>query len=580
MPRGSRKAEAELGARSRKLDGDLRKAERSWRRFGQRASRDLKQRFTNIARSIGRSLTIAGGAAFALEGRQVLKFEDTLNRLQIQAGATGPQIATVKREIDELSASTGISRNALLGGVEALVNLKGAAGFSTKQLEVLARAQLATGASMEDLAGLAFALDNSMKLKSPEELEKGLSAIIQAGKDGAVPLNQMSVLLQQISADFAKVNGVGVQGAADLAAAMQIARRGFGSAEQSATGLQSLMTALAKNADRLRKSGVQVFDTDPATGVKRFRDLEGIIVDIQSSKLIKDPSKMIKALGRVEAQKAFDALSNNLDAFRDMAAAARESDAVQTDSAKRRQSDAFKIQKAFNDIRLAIASAFTPERIALFVKSMEKIAGFVGTLVDRLPTLVTAWAALKVSPFLGGMLDIARAGGAAKVLDPGASVGKLQFKSQGLLALAALSGIAISEILEAAGDNAIADATQRADFAVFRDLAGGGDTGAFVATDAARSGIAKNGKYSFAAAQKQALGGGVLGDAATQREGLLGDVAFGLAGGNERGVSGRALQILASSIIASKKQEQIKIVVELDDGLRERKAERQSARTP
>jgi hypothetical protein len=152
----------------------------------------------------------------------------------------------------------------------------------------------------------------------------------------------------------------------------------------------------------------------------RFRALRDILDSFDKSKIVKDPRKLARAFGRVEAVKAFMAIRENRDAFEDLATAARDSDAVQADAAKRRESDAFRIQRALNDVKLSIARAFTPERIEKVAKALELMARGIEILVDNLPTVAAILAGLKLSPALNQLIG---AGGLGGVLGGGGAAG-------------------------------------------------------------------------------------------------------------------------------------------------------------
>lgn len=401
MPRGAREAKARLGVDDRRLDPGLRKARNKWRRFGRGIRRDVLRSLRGVHRDMTNLVGAGAVAGFAVVGRQVLRFEDQMSRLQIQAGTTNQEMAAFRSTVDGLSRSTGISRDELLDGAVALVDLQGAAGFSADQLKVLARANLATGTSMRDLAGLTFALGNAFNIADPNDLERGLSGIVTAGKEGAVPLNQMAQVLQRVAVTFKEVGGEGTAGAADMAAAIQILRRGFGTAEEAGTGLEALVGGLAKKAPELKKLGVDVFNT-----AGEFNDLRVILDQFAAAGL--SAEELFGGLGRKETVKALLTLLENrrsrevdgktLKGFEEIATAARDSNAVQEDADKRRQSRAHKLQLAFNRMKLAIADAFTPQRIEKFVGLVEKLADLIELVADNLGLSAAAWAAFKVTP--------------------------------------------------------------------------------------------------------------------------------------------------------------------------------------
>lgn len=456
-----RVASAAIVADPRKLDGGLKRAEGRFKKFG----KNIK---TSIGRSIKRGfsgLSTLGGFAtaggLAIVGRQVLEFENTLNRLQIQSGKSNVETAQLRNQINKMARDTGIAREQILAGANAIINLEGSAGLSAKKLQVLADANLATGTSMEALAGLSFSLANSFELVDPAQLEKGLSAIITAGKEGAIPLNEMTLVLQQVSASFKEIGGTGVQGASDMAASLQVLRRGFGTASEAGTGLQAMITGLTKKSKQLKKKGIEVFDKNGA-----FRGIRPILDDFEKADLTF--KELVDTIGRIEGAKAIKtmlefrrtkidpATGKQLIGFEELSKAAAKSNAIQEDAAKRRKSDAFKIQKAFNDVKLAFAEAFTPERIKTFVKVVQKLADLLKWMVDNPLKSLGILFAMKFGPGAlgsilsgGGLLGkLAGGGGVSGAAGAAGGKGLGLLGKGGLVAGAGAAGFALGTFVD------------------------------------------------------------------------------------------------------------------------------------
>lgn len=417
---GSVVAAALIRADNRKLKGDLAKSKSLFHRTFGGISKGIKGSLGGALGMVG-----AGGAAlgFAAIGKQVLDFEDALNRIAIQAGMTTAETEALRQNMIRLSKETGISRSEIVGAATSLINLTGDIEFTKGSLEVLAKANLATGASMEELAGLAFSLQKSFKLVDANSLMTGLSAIVTAGKQGAIPLGEMSLILQQLSASFSSLGGQGVDGISNLAAALQVLRPAFGSASEAGTGLQNMMTAFKKKSDKLEKNGIKIFESD-GNGGKKFRELNEILDDIAASDLMKNPDLLVKVLGTVEAEKAMVAWTKGREQYELLAGAARKSNAVQVDSDKRRESAAFRMQKAVNDAKEAVADAFTPERIKTFVTVLEKAANVLKFMIDHAKAFVAVWATFKLASLVSGFAAMA-ASQAAQAASAQAGVGHL-----------------------------------------------------------------------------------------------------------------------------------------------------------
>lgn len=394
-------AEAAIRTDNRKLRGDLAKAARM---FG----RTFKGISSGIRSQLGGALSlggIAGGVGVAAIGRQVLQFEEGLTRLGIQANKSGKGLAQIRTDILDLSRSTGQSRESLLEAATSLVNLQGASGLTTEKMKVLAKANDATGATMADLAGLTLALDKSFGITNAEDLQTGLGAIVQAGKEGAIPLNEMAMVLQQVGGEFANVTKTGQAGAIELAAALQVLRsRGFASAAEAGTGLASIIGELGKGkvARGLAKNGIKVFDDSG-----KQRQLFDILREIQakgfSDKQISD------IFGRKEAKRALRAFGKEgIDQFDALTgSAAKAGEVIEKDAATFRKSVAGRLRIATNALKENIADAFTPERIERFIGAMGKIADLAGVVADNIEAVAAAFVGIKIASFAGHMAGVA-----------------------------------------------------------------------------------------------------------------------------------------------------------------------------
>src|SRR3990172_11279060 len=141
-----------------------------------------------------------------------------------------------------------------------------------------------------------------------------------------------------------------------MGAMLQVMRRGFGSSSEAATGLQALMTAVAKNAKKLRGAGIEIFDTGPG-GVERMRELDDIVFAL-IEKTKGNPLLLQKLLGRQEAVAAvLPLMAAGRAEFDKMAAAGADSNEVAKDFATYMDSAAGKtaeagaaIKKTFSDL--------------------------------------------------------------------------------------------------------------------------------------------------------------------------------------------------------------------------------------
>jgi TP901 family phage tail tape measure protein len=330
---------------------------------------------TNAARRVGGAMVDAG--------RDALNFNEQLTRLDIASKGSMGSMDQVQKQIFKVSKATGVAKEELLKGTAQFIALTGEGKAASESMKTFARVAVASGASMDDITTSAAALMQNMQI-DPKDFEKAFSILIAGGKAGAIELKDVAGLMSEIaplSERFAGGGGLG--GLANLNAALQLTRRGAGSASQAATQLSSLMSAIVKNAAKLEKAKIQVFTKDE-NGVKRMRSFSAIMKDLGESKLAKDPTLLIDALGRKEAEAATIQLTKNRDAWDELAAGTMDANDVAEDYDKFQKSSAAKVKKAWNNVKVAVAEAFTPERVEAMSKALETALGFASDLVGAI----------------------------------------------------------------------------------------------------------------------------------------------------------------------------------------------------
>ncbi len=356
--------------------------------LGTRALRGAKSQISGLASVLGLGVTGGLAAGFGFAFKNALDFEKSLTDIDIASKGAMGKLDDVRQQMLATSKSTGVAKEDLLSAASSFVALTGDGKAASQMLELFGQVNKATGASMEDISASAAAMSQNLGI-STKDMEKGFSIMIAGGKAGAIEMKDMAGLLAGLSAQSKSfAGGTGLGGTASISAALQIARQDFGSASEASTGLESLMGAIVNNAKKLEKAGIKVFNKDAKTGVKTLRGFDEIVNAIGESKLAKDPTLLFDALGRKEAIRAFGALTKTKGAWDALAKSTLKADDVAKDYARRQQSTAEKVSRAWNDLKVKVAEAFTPERIAAFAGLLEKIVGWAAGLVDSLEWII------------------------------------------------------------------------------------------------------------------------------------------------------------------------------------------------
>jgi TP901 family phage tail tape measure protein len=377
-----------LARRGRDLRKFARDGERSLGSLGRRAgggAGGALKSIGNIAGGVlGGGLAMAGigGAASIVE--DVMDFERGLTRFGIATDMSDAKLAAFRGSLHEVSRASGLNREELMNGAAAYVALTGDAEGAAGGVALFAKVANATGASMADIAATAAAMKTNLRI-DPKDFEAGFSALAVQGKAGAIELRDLATLLAGVAPQFAQFKGgEGAQGLAEMGAALQVIKQGFGSSAEAATGLRALMVSMNRNAGKFQQAGIKIYDRDPKTGAKRLRAFSEIVDAIANSKLAKDPSLLTKAFGSDEAKRAYDQLVLNAGMMDDLMAKASDKNAIDRDAARYQESAAGRLDKAWNGIKLQIAEAFTPERIAAFITALEHIVEMINQISNFL----------------------------------------------------------------------------------------------------------------------------------------------------------------------------------------------------
>ena len=373
---------------------------------------NLRSRTKKAGKAIGglikRFALLAGALATAGGFRKAFNFGDQLTDLEIASRGSMGTLKDVETQILNVSDATGVAKEEILKGTRAFVSLTGDGKAAAASMGLFARVNVATKASMGDIATTAAAMAQNLKIL-PENMEQAFSVAIKSGKLGAVELKDFARLLPGLAPQFAAfAGGTGVKGLARMATALQKIRRGFGSASEAATGMQALMGQVVARAKQIEKAGFKVFDEND--NLKSFDVIIKGILEKSKGGNAKILQRMFGS--RKEAKRAILQLKDLGDSSDDLTKSLLGAKDVSEDFAKKSQSNAFKIRLAWNKVGNLFHKVFS-RIITIVIKVMENLhkfrlvlvaLGIAFTLVGRaaiaagLKTLV-AWAAA-LAPFL------------------------------------------------------------------------------------------------------------------------------------------------------------------------------------
>lgn len=335
--------------RTNKEAGNRSRAEAAMRALGRRQV-ELKRNEEALARAMDRSnavaekrgriyaglgkLTMQGAALMAPAGMAVktaAEKQDTIRDIAITGDMSAEDEAKLSLAVRNIAQQSNQMQTDVLQGMQVLV----AGGVSTREeLEgygaVLAKAATATRASMDDLGATTLALRDNLGITA-QDLSASFNILASAGKAGNVELKDMAKFFPQMAPTMASMGVTGREAVAQIAAALEVARKGAGTNDEAATNMRNFLQKIfapdtVKNfADagidlqgslkQLAKDGIGPFEGTMRLVMEYMKSQSPqAAAEFRKAMQIEDEARREQALQRI--QEAY-ALS---DLFRDMQA--------------------------------------------------------------------------------------------------------------------------------------------------------------------------------------------------------------------------------------------------------------------
>lgn len=246
-------AELVLSATYTRLQSGLRNSSREINSFTTRTKKMLSGIGTGLKRNLSAipaQLGIIGGTAgLFMLGRNIVQFDDKLNRLGIQGNMTRKQLLGLREEMFHTGLQTGKTRIEIVEGLDAIIQKTGNVKFAIDTYNDLSIASQATGAAMGDLGAMASQLDEKLQIK-PAGLMNALDILAGQGKAGSFTLENLATMSERLFSSVGRLDMKGIDDLVRLGAFVQIARSGTGSAEQATTAVErTIANILAKEKE-------------------------------------------------------------------------------------------------------------------------------------------------------------------------------------------------------------------------------------------------------------------------------------------------------------------------------------------
>lgn len=307
---------AELEEQSRRLQAVTDRQ----RRFG--AARDRFARGQGLATGLaaGGASSIAVGASLArpiISGvEQAQEFQSGMtdiaqkaNLTREQADAMGKSLLVSARAANQMPAD-------LQKGVDTLAGFGLDPTKATQMMRPIGRAATAYKAEIDDLSAAAFAANDNLKVPI-QQTGQVIDIMAEAGKAGAFEIKDMAGAFPALTAAYQGLGQTGTSAVADIAAGLQIMRKGAADSATTATNMGNVLQKISSPATTkaFAKMGVDL----PAALKKAYAEgktpLEAI-AELTNKTLKGDLSKLGYLFEDAQVQQGLRPMIQNMEEFR------------------------------------------------------------------------------------------------------------------------------------------------------------------------------------------------------------------------------------------------------------------------
>ncbi|WAC26265.1 phage tail tape measure protein [Ancylobacter sp. SL191] len=351
------------------------------------------------------------------------KIEDIAQKLDLpraQLPRLGAEIRKVARDTTNLSQD-------LAEGFDVLAGLGASEGDALGMLPAIGKAAVAYRAEITDLSNAGYAALDNLNVPA-DQFARTLDVMAQAGKAGAFELKDMATYFPQLGAAYQGLKQQGVPAVADLAAALQIVRKGTGDAASAATNLGNVLQKIQAPATvkKFAEMGVNLERELKEAAERGLTPIEAI-AEITNRALKGDLGKLGYLFEDSQVQAGLRPLIQNIELYRKIRAdALKAQGVVEADYQERLKTGAMAGQRfavAMESINIAVGSALMPALADLagaivpiatsFAKFAEENPGLTRTLIGTAAAVVGLNVAVTAARFgglflFGGLLKAAK----------------------------------------------------------------------------------------------------------------------------------------------------------------------------
>jgi TP901 family phage tail tape measure protein len=271
-------------------------------------------------KSSGQQNVIAGAGLmtpFVLAGQAAMEFSSGMVDIQQKAELSNAATAQMARNIIAAAEAAHQMPEAMRSGVDTLAGLGMKPTEAAQIIGSIGRVGTAFKVDLADGAQSAFANINNLKI-GLSQTAQALDIMAAGGNAGAFEMRDMAKFFPGLSAQAQALGQSGLGAVADLTAALQIARRATGTADEAGNNVQNLLAKINSPtviAAFQKKFGVDLPAALKAAYAQGKTPMEAL-AEVTQKALGGDLSKIGFVVEDMQAQSALRALILNMDDYR------------------------------------------------------------------------------------------------------------------------------------------------------------------------------------------------------------------------------------------------------------------------
>jgi len=343
--------------------------------------------------SIGTGMAIAAPLTVAVEGS--MEFQSVMTDINQKVNQSREAGRLMGLELRKMALDSNQLPDNLQKGMDILTGFGASASQAKGMLGGIGKAATAYKAEIEDLSATSWAVTDNLKVPF-EQASRALDIMAAGGKRGAFELRDMSKSFPTLTANMQGLGSTGLQAVGDLTAALQITRKGAGSAEEAANNLNNLLSKInaGDTAKNFKKFGIDV----PAAmkkAAKEGRSPIEEIVRLTQQATGGDQAKLSSLFGDMQVQQALRPLMANMKEYQSIRTEALSaSGTVNKDFADRMGDDAEKVKRLqiqAKDLALTVGDQLLP-MVGSISDRFSKWGASIAAVAKRHPNLTRAAA--------------------------------------------------------------------------------------------------------------------------------------------------------------------------------------------